>query len=151
MLRGVIGDELFFKALRDYYEMYKYKNANTKQLQAIFEDVYGQNLDWFFEQWVYSGTGRPKYEYSWKFEDFQDQPSANAFTVRLQLKQVQTEWNVYKMPVKITIMTESGEREFTIFNDQREQSFLLTVDSKPKEVRIDKDGWILKKLAKGKY
>ncbi len=55
------------------------------------------------------------------------------------------------MPVKVTIKTAAGEKEFTVFNDSREQSFQFTVDSEPKEVIVDKDGWILKKIAKGKY
>ncbi|MBE2219714.1 MAG: M1 family metallopeptidase [Ignavibacteria bacterium] len=153
MLRGVLGDELFFKAVRAYYEKYKYSNAETSQLVEVFEEYYGSKLDWFFDQWVYKGTGRPKYEYSWKFEDFQGQKGSGAYTVRLQLKQVQKEEEVdlYKMPVKVTIVTEAGDKEFTVFNDTRDQSFLLTVDSTPKEVLIDKDGWILKKVAKGTY
>ncbi len=55
------------------------------------------------------------------------------------------------MPIKVTIVTEAGDKEFTVFNDTRDQSFLLTVDSTPKEILIDKDGWILKKVAKGTY
>lgn len=151
MLRGVIGDENFFKLLRQYFEKYEYKYAETKDFQNLAEVVSGQKLDWFFDEWVYEGTGRPKYEYSWKFENFQDQPNTGAYTVRLQLKQVQDDRDVYKMPVKVNVVTESGSKDFTIFNDKREQSILLTVDSKPEEVQIDMDGWILKKIAKGKY
>lgn len=151
MLRGVMGDELFFKTLREYFERYKFKNADTKQFQALAEEIYGHDLQWFFDEWVYTGTGRPKYEYSWKFENFMDQPNSGAYTIRLQLKQVQTDRDVYKMPVKVTVITENGDKEFTVFNDQKDQSFLLTTDSNPKEIRIDKEGWILKKIAKGKY
>jgi aminopeptidase N len=151
MLRGVMGDELFFKTLREYYDRFKYSNANTEQFVTVAEEIYGQPLDWFFDEWVYKGTGRPKYEYSWRFENFQDQPNSGAYTVRLQLKQVQTDYDVYKMPIRVTIITEAGDREFTVFNDTKEQSFLLTVDSKPKEIKLDRDGWILKKVAKGKY
>lgn len=152
MLRGVMGDEKFFAGVRAYYEKYKFSNAETKELVAIMEEHYGGSLTDFFDQWVYKGTGRPKYEYSWKFEDFQGQKGSGAYTVRLQLKQVQKEEiEVYKMPLKITVVTESGDKEFSVFNDQREQSILLTVDSTPKEVLIDKDGWVLKKVAKGTY
>ncbi len=153
MLRGIMGDEKFFGAVRAYYDKYKYSNAETKDLQAVFEEYYGASLDWYFDQWVYKGTGRPKYEYSWKFEDFQGQKGTGAYTVRLQLKQVQKDGDIeiYKMPVKITVVTAAGDKEFTVFNDQREQSILLTVDSTPKEVLIDKNGWILKKVAKGTY
>ncbi len=153
MLRGLMGDEKFFAAIRAYFDKYKYSNAETNDLKAIMEEYYGSNLDYFFEEWVFKGTGRPKYEYSWKFEDFQGQKGSGAYTVRLNLKQVQKDDDieVYKMPVKITVVTAAGDKEFTVFNDEKEQSILLTVDSTPKEVLIDKDGWILKKVAKGTY
>lgn len=148
MLRGVVGDSVFFSAVRQYYKKFEYKNAETSDLQAVFEEASGQKLDWFFDQWVYKGTGRPKYEYSWKFEAF---PGTDKHTVKINIKQVQSDYDIYKMPVKIDIMTTLGPKEFTVFNDQRDQTFILTVDATPKEVYIDKDGWILKKIAKGKY
>jgi len=148
MLRGVVGDSLFFEAVRNYYEKFKYKNTETADLQAVFEEVTGENLDWFFDEWVYKGTGRPRYEYSWKFEDF---PGTAAHTVKVQLDQVQTDRDVYKMPVKISIQTTLGEKNFTVFNDSRNQNFIFTTDATPKQVLIDKDGWILKRIAKGKY
>lgn len=153
MLRGVMGEEKFFAGIRAYFEKYKYSNAETKDFQVIMEEFYGSSLDFFFDQWVYKGKGRPKYEYSWKFEDFQGQKGSGAYTVRLNLKQVQDddEIDVYKMPIKITVVTSAGDKEFTVFNDQKNQSILLTVDATPKEVLIDKDGWVLKKVAKGTY
>jgi aminopeptidase N len=153
MLRGVMGDEKFFDAIRAYYERYKYKNAETYQLVEICEEFYGSKLDWFFDQWVYTGTGRPRYEYSWKKEEFQDQKGSGKYTVRVRLKQVQDDkqFPVYKMPVKITVNTKFGEQEFTVFNNERDQTFQFVTDSEPKEVIIDKDGWILKKIAKGSY
>jgi aminopeptidase N len=148
MLRGVLGDSVFFSAVREYYKKFEFKNAETSDLKAVFEEASGQNLDWFFDQWVYKGTGRPKYEYSWKFEDF---PGTDKHTVKLNIKQVQSDYDIYKMPIKIDIMTTLGPKEFTVFNELRDQTFILTVDATPKEVYIDKDGWILKKIAKGKY
>ena len=148
MLRGVLGDSVFFSGVRQYYEKFKYKNAETADLQAVFEEASGQKLDWFFDEWVYSGTGRPRYEYAWKFENF---PGTDKHTVKLNIKQVQTDYDVYKMPLKIDILTTLGAQEFTVFNDQKDQIFIFTVDATPKEVYIDKDGWVLKKIAKGKY
>ncbi|HEY3249522.1 MAG TPA: M1 family aminopeptidase [Ignavibacteria bacterium] len=152
MLRSVVGDSIFFTACRNYFERYKYMNAETSDLIAVFEEASGQKLDWFFDQWVYKGTGRPKYEYSWRFEEFQDQKGSGLYTVRLQLNQVQKDdLPVYKMPLNVMVNTKFGEKEFTIFNDSREQSFQFTVDSEPKEILIDKEGWVLKKIAKGTY
>lgn len=151
MLRGVVGDSIFFDILRTYFSRFEYKNADTKDFQAVVEELYGQNMDWFFDEWVFTGKGRPKYEYSWKFEDFQDLKNTGNYTVKLNIKQVQDDRDVYKMPVKITIITERGNKDFTVFNDKREQDYVLATDSKPKEVRLDSEGWILKKVAKGKY
>lgn len=151
MLRGVMGDDKFFTAIRTYYERFKYSNADTKDMQNVFEEVYGDKLDWFFDQWVYKGTGRPKYEFSYKFEEFQEQKGLGKYSVKINLKQVQKEKEVevYKMPVKITVKTKDGDKDFTIFNDQTEQSIILTADSEPIDVMIDKEGWILKKTFKG--
>ena len=151
MLRAVLGDDIFFKSIREYFDRFKYKNAETSDLINVFEEISGQKLDWFFDEWVYKGTGRPKYEYSWKAEDFSGQQNSGAYSVHIRLKQTQTDWDVYKMPVKITIETEKGTQDFTVFNNTKDQPILLTVDSKPKDVYIDREGWILKKVTKGKY
>jgi aminopeptidase N len=148
MLRGVVGDTIFFNACRQYFERYKYINAETSDLSSIFEEFYRQKLDWFFDEWVYKGTGRPKYEYSWKFEDFQDQKGSGLYTIRLQLKQVQKDdIDVYKMPLRVTINTKFGEKEFIIF-DAREQSFQFTVDSEPKKYLLIEMGGYSRKLLK---
>lgn len=151
MLRGVIGDTLFFTTLRTYFDRFKYKNADTKDFQAVAEEISGQNLDWFFDEWVYTGTGRPKYEYSWVFEDFQEQKNSGNYTIKLQINQVQDDRDVYKMPITVTVITENGDKDFKVFNDKREQSFILVANSKPKQVILDYEGWILKRAAKGIY
>jgi aminopeptidase N len=147
MLRGVMGDSLFFDAMRVYYDRYKYSNAETSQLVSVCEEVYGAKLDWFFDEWVYTGTGRPSYEYSWRYEDFQNQKGSGVYSVWVNLKQVQkNDLELYKMPVRFTVVTSEGEKEFTEFNDKAEQICQLVVNSEPKDVILDKDGWILKKV-----
>jgi len=52
MLRGLLGVETFDRALRTYYERFTYKNATTQDLIDTFETVSGQDLGWFFDQWL---------------------------------------------------------------------------------------------------
>jgi len=52
MLRGLLGSETFDRALRTYYERFRYKNATTQDLIDTFETVSGQDLGWFFDQWL---------------------------------------------------------------------------------------------------
>ena len=53
-LRSVMGDSVFFKSCKAYQAQYKFKNANTSQMQQVFEDNGGdQKVKSFFENWVF--------------------------------------------------------------------------------------------------
>jgi len=53
-LRLKLGDEAFFKTLQTYAEQYRYGNAGTDEFMAVAEEVSGQDLKDFFNQWVFS-------------------------------------------------------------------------------------------------
>lgn len=53
LLKEELGDEVFWKALRVYTQAYYGKSVETKDLQAIFEQVSQEDLGPFFNQWVY--------------------------------------------------------------------------------------------------
>ncbi len=63
MLRFLVGDSLFFSTIRTYGETYKYINASTDDFKSIAEEVSGEELDWFFNEWIYGG-GSPKFRYT---------------------------------------------------------------------------------------
>jgi aminopeptidase N len=151
MLRGSVGDSTFFVILRKYYDMYKYKNANTNDFKKICEEVSGKDLNVFFEQWIYKGTDRPQYQYSYKVDNFMGEKSDSLYMLRLNIEQKQTDREVYVMPVKITVITDAGEKEFTVFNFKKKQQFEQPVKGKVSDVIIDKDNWILKEVEKVNY
>jgi aminopeptidase N len=149
MLRGVVGDENFFKVLRTYYDEYKYKTANTYQFIEVCERISGQDLTVFFEQWVFKGTGRPSYEYSWVADEYDGQEQSGAYMLRLTVEQKQNDkdnWELFKMPVRITVVSDKGEEELVFYNDQKKQVFSHPVKGKPTKVYLDRDSWILKKV-----
>ena len=49
-----IGDEAFIKLLKTYNERYRYGNAGTDEFIALAEEVSGQDLKTFFDQWLFS-------------------------------------------------------------------------------------------------
>ena len=151
MLRGVVGDSVFFKIVRTYFEKFKFKNATTQDFKGVCEEVLGTDLTYFFDQWIFAGTGRPNYKYSWKADDFQDQHNSGVYTLRLNLRQIQEDYDVYKMPVKVTIKTDRGSQELNFFNDKKTQQFEHPVNGKPIEVLIDNENWIMKKIEKEDY
>ena len=52
-LRETIGDDDFFTLLRTWYETYKYGNATTADFIALAEQVSGEELSAFFDDWLY--------------------------------------------------------------------------------------------------
>ncbi len=53
MLRRRLGDDVFFKGIRSYYEKYKGGNANTADVRKVMEQASGKDLQQFFDQWLY--------------------------------------------------------------------------------------------------
>ncbi len=53
-LRRTIGDDAFFETLRTYLERFAGSNVTTEDFVAVAEEVSGQDLDDFFDAWLYS-------------------------------------------------------------------------------------------------
>jgi hypothetical protein len=64
MLRQQIGDDAFFTLLRTYIDTFRNRPATTVDFWRLAEEVSGQDLDWFFQQWLMQG-GIPKYTLYW--------------------------------------------------------------------------------------
>jgi aminopeptidase N len=69
-LRGVLGDEVFFEALRAYEAEFRHSNAVTTDLISSLSATTGQDLGWFFDSWVYSAPD-PVYSYGLVSEEIE--------------------------------------------------------------------------------
>ena len=61
MLQHMLGYDAFWRTIRHYTNTYQFKNVESQDLKRVFEDVTGQNLEWFFDQWEYT-AGIPQLE-----------------------------------------------------------------------------------------
>jgi hypothetical protein len=52
-LRGVLGNNLFYHALREYARRWTNRHPMPWDLFNTFEDVVGEDLDWFWTPWFY--------------------------------------------------------------------------------------------------
>ncbi len=91
MLRTKLGDGLFWKSIRAYYKTYYERNANTTDLEKIFEQVSHQDLHTFFKQWLYS-PGLPTMNIDWKYNK-----SKRSVTINIK----QTQENLFEFPLEI--------------------------------------------------
>lgn len=97
MLRRKIGDQAFWQGIRTYYRRYQLKNAMTDDLRAVMEEVSGQDLQQFFDQWLRQ-PGFPDLEVQWSVTDGSDtaeititQKQHQLFTFPLTIQVADTE------------------------------------------------------------
>ena len=53
-LRRTVGEEKFWKGIRNFYAAYKYKNADTNDFKTVMEDAADTSLTALFTNWLYS-------------------------------------------------------------------------------------------------
>lgn len=100
------SDHKFEAMMRDYVSSHAHREASTRDFQDVVERHAGEDMQWFFDQWVY-GVQIPRYEYSWdrrKNEDGQWTVSG-----RIDQLDVDSSFRVY-MPV--TLVFDEGRRTF---------------------------------------
>ncbi|GAB5553461.1 MAG: M1 family metallopeptidase [Saprospiraceae bacterium] len=67
MLRQKVGTEIFWEGVRAYYQKYQLSNALTADFKNVMEQVSGQELDDFFQQWIFT-PGVPKVAIDWSYD-----------------------------------------------------------------------------------
>jgi aminopeptidase N len=104
MLRHNLGDELFWKGMRLYYEKYRDKNALTEDFKKVMEDASGINLDIFFKQWLYE-AGEPDL----RITTF---PGKGKGTTDLVIEQTQD--TLFSFEIEIRILDSTGTHLYVI-------------------------------------
>ena len=140
MLRKRLGDDAFFKGLREYYRAHHEANATTEDLRAALEKASRQNLREFFARWVYA-SGHPKYELSWSWKN--EPEKGGALTISLQQTQP---GDVFLDPVPVVIDLKGGARHELIKPTGKSTSQQFSLVSRPQSVQIDPDETILKEV-----
>lgn len=136
MLRWVIGNKAFSKALHDLVQQYAWKSVTTEDLEKVVEEVSKRNLKYFFAQWV-SSTGVPTFKDSWAIYRVK-----NYYQV---VGKIQQDLDIFRMPVDIRVKSE-GRRPV---NDRIEMvgttaDFTVNTVTRPTHVEIDPGSHILK-------
>lgn len=136
MLRGQVGTDKFWAGIRDYYKTHRDGTATTDDLRRIMEEHSGQDLDWFFKQWL-RRAGSPVIDGSWKY---------HAATKKLELELAQTQpGDPYRLPLEVAITTDAARppRILKIEMTKTRQTFELDVPAEPTAVALDPNTWIL--------
>ncbi|MBC8467715.1 MAG: M1 family metallopeptidase, partial [Candidatus Marinimicrobia bacterium] len=122
MLQDYIGDDAFWRFIQHYTKENQYKNVETPDLKKAIEETTGQNMDWFFKQWIYE-PGFPEYNVTWKYNQRNK-------SVKLTVKQTQKNTNIFKMPIQIQI----DDKLKTVWIEDKEMVYEVPSEKRPKMV-----------------
>src|SRR4249920_622159 len=114
MLRNYVGDSAFFRSLNLYLNTFKFKNAEAHNLRLAFEQVTGQDLNWFWNQWYY-GSGHPVVNINYNYDD-----SAKKAMVIIQQTQA---GKIFKLPIAIDIYNGSNRKRYNVWMNNKADTF----------------------------
>lgn len=139
MLRNYLGDEAFFAGMNNYLEQNKFKPAEFHQLRLAFEEVSGEDLNWFFNQW-FLGSAHP-------ILDFTQEVDEGLSTLNITVKQKQNlELSpIYKLPMDIAIFDSKGKHIHRVVVDELTEEIELPFDGELKGYIYDFQQAILAK------
>lgn len=138
-LRHFLGDEVFYRALRDFLHRHAFSEVDSFDLQRALETASGRNLNWFFEDWIREGGGYPvlTVSHAWVPERSE---------IDISIAQIQTMLpyqDLFTLPIDIEIVTKSGSTTHEVLLSEAELNVALPVDSEPLLVIVDKGNWLV--------
>jgi aminopeptidase N len=140
MLRRVLGEVAFWKALGHYVRRHRTGSVETRDLARAVEEATGKNLDWFFDQWIQK-AGHPelKVEYSW---------DAAAKLAKLSIKQTQKvegDTPLFRLPLEVRFRVGDEDRTKPIEVSETSHVYYFPFDVAPTQAILDPGQHVLKK------
>ncbi|MBT6006738.1 MAG: M1 family metallopeptidase [Prolixibacteraceae bacterium] len=128
MLRERTGDSMFFESVQEYYSVFKDSTALTNDFRNIAEKVSKQDLEAFFQQWLWQ-PGFPKINFEWKQKSNKK--------LKLKITQTQAEF-LFTFPLDIELQLKNGKREIKkVIIDDWETEVLFQVEGKVENIILD--------------
>ena len=148
MLRWVLGEDKYNKTMRDFAGQYAGKSATTDDFRDVAEKNYGQQLTWFFSQWLDS-TGAP--EFKLKYTTYRlggnfakeakaQQERSPGFRVTGEISQ---DLDLFRMPVDIRIDTDGKTENQKVEVQGTNSPFSIETFGRPRRISIDPDHHVL--------
>ncbi len=147
MLRGVLGDSAFFKALKDWAgSEFRYGSATTTDFTNVLSRSVGADMGWFVNEWIY-GNGHPEYTVSRLCEpDSVNGGYSLSYFVR-QTHTYSTCFTYFKMPIRHRFVTTGGYVDTVLWNEGKGESYLLHFADSVTGIIVDPEHWISRDVA----
>ena len=142
-LRYVLGDSIFFAGMKAYATdtvNFKFKSAVIGDYRAKMEEVSGQDLNWFFNEWIFQ-PNHPVYQNLYSFE----QLVGNNWKVNFTARQNESPFLLYfQMPLELKINFQDGsDTLIRVFNSFNGQIFSFEFNKRPVLLTFDPNNEIV--------
>ena len=146
MIRAILGDELFDKAIQTFVRDNAHNTVETVDLLRAIDKATGYNLMFLFDQYVFRG-GHPDYQVAYAWDG--DSKLAKLTVTQKQAKKDSESKELFelKIPVAFGYISQSSQPEFKTFTlniHQAEQSFYFPLEKKPDFISFDVSNNFLK-------
>ena len=139
VLRKYLGDDAFFAGLNRYLTKHAYTDVEAHELRMAFEEVSGQDLNWFFNQWYFK-SGHPQLQISYDWD-----AATRKAAVRIEQQQEGDDVpRIFQLPLAVDIYDAGGKaRREQIVMTKRAQTFLFDAPVKPALINVDAEKALL--------
>ncbi len=132
-----MSEDRFTGVMQNFYTTFRGRTASTADFQRTVERATGQDMTWFFRQWIYGGA-IPTYRVAKKIEQTPD--GKFQVTLRVDQERVPPEFLNY-VPVTLDLGNDQVARVRVKVTGARSEIALPVMPAKPKAVRFnDMDG-----------
>ena len=130
MLKDLLGDEVFFRGVKEFFDRNKYQAARTSDFIATLSKISLQDLEPFFRAWFMSYT-LPEVKVSHSVERTQEEYRLKFHIVQLT--------DSFIFPLWVEWIQDGKKIRKMIVVDKKEHTFEFKLDHKPKKIRINPD------------
>jgi aminopeptidase N len=138
MLRHILGDDAFFSGLKRYLNQNAFQTVEIHQLRIAMEEVCGQDLNWFFNQWFLS-SGHPLLVLDYTIEN-------SKLTVKIEQIQDQATTPIYRLPMAIDVYQDGVPKRHIIDMQDKVQSFEFDFKGTVTNVIVDAEHMLLAEI-----
>jgi aminopeptidase N len=142
MLRKYIGDDAFFTSLHLYLTRHQFKSTEIHDLRLAFEEVTGEDLNWFFNQWFLS-PGHADLVITHEYAD-------GVLKVKAAQVQDTSRTPVFKLPVALDVWVNGIKSTHLLTFEKAAQELTIKVSSQPDNVLFDSEHQLLGKIVHSK-
>ncbi|MFQ5901601.1 MAG: M1 family metallopeptidase, partial [Thermodesulfobacteriota bacterium] len=140
MLRMVVGEKGFFKALQTIYREKAFKVVSYTDFQDTFEKIHNKDLSWFFKQWI-EKPGGP----ALRLGKVVSEKVENGHTVTVEVIQ---KGRPYILDLPISFETENGKIEKVVRISKEVERVTFSLRSMPVSLKIDPEHHLFRILSK---